>query len=211
MAIKVVLFSLIFLGACMSNTNQEELDQKAVKRLQASSNWLITEATGKIYANPDYLKVINHDLIRHFQVALDGVPSLNSDPTILRYMPKSRGIRYDIELLKNTTYQNEVYEYWRIFVTSDKWATKQGNKCYFLVTKAATQIEKRTTLKISSQFFHNYKQEDTTILALDYEKDLKLRYKLSPWYFKQCYEKYPKIIKEKVIVLHDGSYQVIPN
>jgi hypothetical protein len=98
-----------------------------------------------------------------------------------------------------------------IFVTSDKWATKQGEHCYFLVTKAKTQTETRTVLQSSSQFFHNYKQGDIMILALDYEKDLKLRYKLSPWYFKQCYEQYPAMIKEKVIVLRDGSYQVIPN
>ena len=195
----------------MSNTNKEELDQKAITRLQASSQWLITEATGKIYANPDYAKAVTHDLIKHFQVALDGTPALNSDPTILRYMPKSRGVRYDIELLKNSAYKDETYEYWRIFVTSDKWATKQGKHCYFLVTKARSQTEKRTVLQTSSQFFHSYKQGDITILALDYEKDLKLRYKLSPWHFKQCYEQYPKITKEEVIVLRDGSYQVILN
>jgi hypothetical protein len=217
-AIKLFFVSSIFLGACMSTTNkdqeakdQEALDQKAITRLQVSSQWLIKEATGKIYANPAYAKAVTHDLIKHFQVSLEGTPALNSHPTILRYMPTSRGIRYDIELLKHTTYNHEVYEYWSIFVTSAKWATQQEKQCYFLVTKANNQTAPRTVLQSGAQFFHKYKQGDTTILTLDYEKNLGLRYKLSPWYFQQCYTHYPQLIKEKVIVLRDGTYQTIPN
>ncbi|MCK5896411.1 MAG: hypothetical protein KAG20_06370 [Cocleimonas sp.] len=189
----------------------EALDQRAIKSLQASSQWLIKEATGKIYANPAYTKIVTHDLIKQFQVSLENTPALNSHPTILRYMPSSRGIRYDIELLQHTTYNNERYEYWRIFVTSEKWATKQIKQCYFLVTKARTQTETRTVLQSSPQFFHRYQQGDTTVLTLDFEKNLALRYKLSPWYFTQCYTHYPHLTKEKVIVLRNGSYQTISN
>ena len=210
MAIKKTSLLSIFIGVSMSSASELELNQKAINNLQQSSHWLITEATGRVYENPDYVESLKHELIKRFKVTLYSTPKLNNKTSILRYIPKSRGIYYDIELLKDATYNGEIYEYWFISISHKEWATKQGAKCQFIITQSPSKTKKRTILKNESQFFHVYDVNNQNVINLDYKNDLPLRYKLLPWNFKQCYENYPKLTKEKVVVLQDGSYVTSP-
>lgn len=210
MEIKFLFFLPILLGVLMSSTNGNELNRKSIEKLENSSRWLITEATGRVYADPNYTKSLVHDLIKRFKVTLYGTPKLNNGSSILRYIPKSRGIYYDIELLKDATYDNEVYEYWVILISYKGWASKQDGKCHFIVTKSQSKTEKRTILKDEPIFFHIYRVGGHNVIDLDYEKDLSIRYKLMPWDFKKCYKDYPKMTNEKIVILNGSFYKTIP-
>ncbi len=194
----------------MANASTYELDQTAIKNLEDSSIWLITEATGKLYADTAYSERLQKELIHKYQLNSYNAPRINSGVEILRYIPKARGIYYDIELLKNVEFDNELYEYWRISITSLNWATLQLKECRFIIAKTPNKTQNRTIIKTEKQFFHLFSIDNTVIFNFDYMHDLKLRYKLRPWYFKKCYINYQEITKDKIVILNDGSYKAIP-
>jgi hypothetical protein len=204
------MLPLIFLiGVSMSNIDVDTLDKKAINNLEAASIWLVTKVTGKLYSDSSYAESLPHDLVHKYKLALDTIPKVNAGPEILRYIIKSRGIYYDIILLSDIEHNDEIYEYWKFSITTKKWATKQGNECRFMITKAPDKKGERIILRTENHFFHSYEEDDIMIFNLDY-KNLKLRYKLRPWYFKQCFENYPELTKEEIIILEDGSYKAVP-
>ena len=198
---------LIIFGISMANASTQELDQTAIKDLEDSSIWLITEATGKLYADPSYSSRLQQELFHKYQLNTHNSPKLNAGSEILRYIPKARGIYYDIELLKNAEFWNDLYEYWIIYITSLEWATAQLKECRFIVTKTPNKIQNRVILKMEKQFFHSFNVNNTVVFNLDYKHDLQLRYKLRPWYFEKYFINYPEITKEEIVILNDGSYK----
>lgn len=190
----------------MSNANDIELDKNAIERLEAASVWLITEVTGQLYSDRSFSDVLPRELIKRYKLTSLNSPKVNGENHILRFIPKSRGIYYDIELMEEAEHQGQIYEYWKIYISSKSWATKQGNECRFLVTRAANKSAQRQIVKDEKQFFHSYYVDHTSVLNLDYQDDLKLRYKLRPWALKECFQNYPQITQEKIMLLPDGKY-----
>lgn len=194
----------------MSNANVIELDNNAIMRLDESSAWLIEQATGRLYLDNSYSEKLIEELARNFKLTFEASPQFNVVSELPRYIIKARGIYYDIKLLTSAEYEDNFYEYWVILITSLDWATNQANKCKFIVTKTRKKTEKRMILKKEIQFFHNFKIDGKEVISLDYENDLKLRYSLLPWYFRDCYENYQELKEEEVVIRKDGSYTIIP-
>ncbi len=190
----------------MTYADDTKLDERAVKRLDAASLWLITDAAGQLYSDPSFSETLPNELIEKYKLTFLNSPKLNGENHILRYIIKSRGIYYDIELLQDAEYQKQIYEYWKIYISSKSWATKQGNECRFLVTRSTDKFSQRQIIKDEKQFFHSCDVGDTEVLNLNYLDDLKLRYKLRPWLLKEYFKDYPEINQTEIILLPDGSY-----
>lgn len=189
----------------------EELDKKGLERLEKTTEWLITEATGSLHKDPNQIDNIESTLINKFKLRLYNTPKINPvAPIKLRYIISSRGIYYDINLIEKSYHKDKLYEYWVITITSLDWATTQLKDTVFLVSETSSEKSDRTIIARDSQFFSTFEIDQTKILEIDFQNNIKLRYSLKPWYFNTNYSKYPDLTSKEVIILENGEYKLIP-
>ena len=178
----------------MTSTNDRKLDQAAIERLEAATLWLITEATPRLFAAPDSGPEITRELIAKHRVGSYIVPGIGEEYEIVRYIPKSRGLYYDISLLTATEHAGRRYEYWVVFRLSKDWATPKLNDCRFIITSSNGAVGIREIVENRREFFHNFRVSGTTIFDLDY-RDPKLRSKLGPQDSPGCFADYPELMR----------------
>ena len=171
----------------MTANIDRELDQAAIDRLESATRWLITDATPRLYSGTATGEQIVKELIHRHKVTSYIVPRIGDDYELVRYIPKSRGLYYDVLLLTSTTHQGRRYEYWVVFRTSKDWATLKMHDCRFLIATSSDERTKRTIVQSQRTFIERYYENGTAILDLS-DLNPALRAKLRPDEFEGCYE-----------------------
>lgn len=219
-----VVFLLLILGCNNGNTVNEgttvkkrytetENIARAIPRLDATSRWLIENGIMEILTNKSYAdKIHKLMMLDEFASSLRSMSKLKNEDDLARFIINSYSIFYDIELLKRSSYNGSIYEYWMIMMSSESHPVFQQD-CRFLITRSDSIKSRRTIIKESGQFFHQYTEGNAVAISLDYENDMFIRYRLSAWNLPQCYKNYPQLPQKKIRAMGpvgSGNYEFIP-
>jgi hypothetical protein len=172
--------------------------ERAVKRLDVASRWMIGNGIMEILTNNNYADKFHRIVIDEFASTFHTKPGLDNEDELARFIIKSYAIHYDINLLKRSFQNDSVYEYWMIFKSSQS-LPEYHEDCQFFITQSDSIKSRREIVKESGQFFHQYIEGNEVAISLDYENDMYIRYKLGAWIVPHCYKNYTHITQQKII------------
>lgn len=198
----------------MSATYTEaENVERAVKRLNASSRWMIENGIRVALTDPDYKSNILDTLVNKFGVTPFSDPGLDNEDELARFIIKSYTIYFDINLLKRARHDDSIYEYWVISTSTSSQSLKAPlytSAREFFITKTDNLKGTRTIIKESDQFFHEFSVNNKIVLSIDAENDMEIRETLGAWIAPQHYKNYPQLTRDEVILDAEGNYSLVP-
>jgi hypothetical protein len=189
---------------------------RAVKRLEATSHWIIENGITEILTNSAY-----KDKFDKLGMSGDGssisTTKLKNEDELPFFIITDYSTTYAISLFKRSLYKEAVYEYWMIEINKN-WRdavlpeSEYLDDCRFLITRSDSIKSHRTILKESGQFFHQYTEDNAVAISLDYENDMLLRYRLKAWKFPHCYKHYAHLTDNEVrgIGPNSGNFILVP-
>ncbi len=186
---------------------------RAIKDLDAASQWMIENAIRIVSTHPDDYSSIIMDYVG-LKLAVSNVtdPGVGSIDGLPRYIIAANTINYDINLLQRNRHKNSIYEYWLIYTYSVELARMKPPRYQsirrFLVTKTDNIKGTRKILKKSDQFFNEFSVDNKVVLSIDAENDLGIRKKLGAWETPQHFKNYPQLTHDEVILDAEGNYHL---
>ena len=175
---------------------------RAVKRLEATSYWIIENGTTEILTNSAY-----KDKFDKLGMSDDGSfirpTRLKNEDELPHFSITDYRTTYAVSLLKRSPYKEAIYEYWMIKIYKD-WRdavlpeSEYHDDCRFLITRSDSIKSRRKIIKESGQFFHQYTEGNAVAISQDYENDMLLRYRLNAWKVPHCYKHYPHLLDKEV-------------
>ena len=186
---------------------KKENIQRAIEDLDVASHWLIENAIQKVLTKPDGKSSVSNTLIDEFSVIPFSEPGPDREDELPRYIIDALTIFYDINLIQRTRYKGSIYEYWVISTSSRALKPPAYDSARkFIISQADSLIGKRSIIKESDQFFHEFSVGDKAVLNIDAENDMEIRETLGAWIAPQYFKNYPQLTRDEVILDAEGNY-----
>lgn len=182
-----------------------DLDRSAVDRLDAATQWLITDglATARDFG-VDRLKKV---LIEGFAVQLWVTPETEPERGDVAFRIKSRGINTDVVLVATAPVDGLGYEYWTAKTSAREWSAPI-RRARFWITSATAAWGPRTILERSEVFIPAFALGERRIFDAT-AFPLAAVYRLEPWAYPDQFVGSPWT-GIRVWIDEGGTYRTMP-